>query len=142
MNQHLSLLVERFVLTKVIRVCNKDKPWFSDDCRHAFDLKQEAHRRWSRDRSRVKWDEFVHYQRRTNVIYAEVWCQFSVRSRDVPMNAQCPNKWWSILKPAVFSSSSDSSLPPLIGGGVLCVSLLERRSCCHHILIVSSPGIL
>ena len=30
---HLSLLVERFVLTKVIRVCNKDKPYFNDDCR-------------------------------------------------------------------------------------------------------------
>ena len=26
---HLSLLVERFVLTKVIRVRNKDKPWFN-----------------------------------------------------------------------------------------------------------------
>ena len=50
MNQHLSLLVERFVPTKVIRVRNKDKPWFNADCRRAFDLKQEAHRRWSRDR--------------------------------------------------------------------------------------------
>ena len=27
----------------VIRGCNKNKPWFNDDCRHAFDLKQEAH---------------------------------------------------------------------------------------------------
>ena len=31
LNVHLSLLVERFVLTKVIRVRNKDKPWFNDD---------------------------------------------------------------------------------------------------------------
>ena len=30
---HLSLLVERFVPTKVIRVRNNDKPWFNDDCR-------------------------------------------------------------------------------------------------------------
>ena len=40
---HLYLLVERFVPTKVIRVHNKDKPGFNDDCRRAFDLKQEAH---------------------------------------------------------------------------------------------------
>ena len=93
MNQHLSLLVERFVPTKVIRMRNKDKPWFNDDCRRAFDLKQEAHRRWSRDRSRVNWDEFVHYQWRANVIYAEARGQFSVRNRDVLMNAQCPHKW-------------------------------------------------
>ena len=33
------------------------------------------------------------------------------------MNAQCPHKWWSTLKSAVFGSSSDSSLPPLIGAG-------------------------
>ena len=58
---HLSLLVERFVPTKVIRVCNKDKPWFNDDRRHAFDLKQEAHLLWSRDCSQVNFDEFVYY---------------------------------------------------------------------------------
>ena len=51
--------------------------------------------------------------------------QFSVRSRDVLMNAQFPHKWWSTLKSAVFGSSSDSSLPPLIvaGGGLVCESV-------------------
>ena len=43
--------------------------------------------------------------------------QFSVRSRDVLMNAQCPHKWWSTLKSAVFGSSSESSLSHLIGAG-------------------------
>ena len=52
-NVHLSLLVERFVQTKVIRVRSKDKPWFKDDCRSAFDIKKGAHLRWTRDRSRV-----------------------------------------------------------------------------------------
>ena len=57
LNVHLSLLVELFVPTKVIRVCNKDKLWFNDDCRLTFDIKQGAHR----NRSRNNWDEFVHY---------------------------------------------------------------------------------
>ena len=61
LNVHLSLLVERFVLTKVIHVRNRDKPWFNDDCRLAFDIKQGAHLQWTRDRSQVNWDEFVHY---------------------------------------------------------------------------------
>ena len=52
-NVHLSLLVERFVLTKVIHVCNKDKPCFNDDCRLAFDIKLGAQFRWTRDCSRV-----------------------------------------------------------------------------------------
>ena len=38
---------------------NKDKPWFDDQCRHAFGLNQEAHLRWTRDRSLVNWEEFV-----------------------------------------------------------------------------------
>ena len=57
LNEHLLLLVGRFVPTKIISVRNKDKPWFDDQCRHAFSLKQEAHLRWTRDRSRVNWDE-------------------------------------------------------------------------------------
>ena len=61
LNVYLSLLVERFIPTKVIRVRNEDKPWFNDDCRLAFDIKQGAHIRWTRDHSRVNWDDFVHY---------------------------------------------------------------------------------
>ena len=68
---HLSLLGERFVPTKMIHVRNKDKPWFNDDCRLAFDIKQGAHIWWTRERSRVNWDEFVHYQSRANAVYAE-----------------------------------------------------------------------
>ena len=105
---------------------NKDKPWFDNDCRIAFDIKEAAHLRWTRDRSRVNWwDEFNHCQRRENAVYAEAMRQFSVRSRDVQMNSQCPHKWWSTLKSSVFGSSSDSSLPALIGagGGLVCESV-------------------
>ena len=42
---HLSVLVERFVPTKVVRVRNKDKPWFDEHCRLAFNIKQGAHLR-------------------------------------------------------------------------------------------------
>ena len=45
LNEHLSLLVCRYVPSKVIRVRNKDKPSIDDQCRHAFGLKQEAHLR-------------------------------------------------------------------------------------------------
>ena len=51
LNEHLSLLVGHYVPTKVIRVRNKDKPSFDDQCRHAFGLEQEAHLRWTRDLS-------------------------------------------------------------------------------------------
>ena len=40
LNKHLSMLVGRYVPTKVIRVCEKDKPWFDDQCRYGFGLKE------------------------------------------------------------------------------------------------------
>ena len=133
LNEHLSLLVGRYVPTKVIRVCNKDKPWFDDLCRHDFSLKQEAHLRWTRDHSRVNWEEFVRCQVRANETYSEAKRQFSDRNSDVLMNVQSPHKWWSTLKSAVFGSSS--SLPTLVseGGGLVCESVGKADLLSDHI---------
>ena len=75
--------------------------------------RRQAHLRWTRDLSRVNWDEFVHWQVRANETYSESKRQFSARNTDVLMNAQCPHKWWSTRKSAVFSLSL--SLPLLVG---------------------------
>ena len=102
---------------------NKDKPWFDDQCRHAFGLKQEAHLRWTCDHSRVNWEEFFRCQVRANGTYSEAKHQFSDRNRAVLMNVQSPHKWWSTFKSAVFGSSL--SLSPLVseGGGLMCESV-------------------
>ena len=101
------------------------KPWFDDQCRHAFGLKQEAQLRWTRDRSLVNCEEFVHCQVRPSETYSEVKRRVSARNRDVLMNAQSPHKWWSTLKSAVFGLSS--SLPQLVGGvgGLVCESVVK-----------------
>ena len=139
MNEHLSLLVGRYVPTKVVRVRNKNKPWFDDQYSHAFGLKQEAHLRWTSDCSRVIWEELVRYQVRANETYSEVKRQFSDRNRNVLMNVQSLHKGWSTLKSAVFRSSL--ALPPLISeGGGLGVSQLVRLISCRIILTASSPG--
>ena len=91
LNEHLSLLVLRYVPKKVIHVRNKDKPWFDDQCWHAFGLKQEAHLRWTRDSSRVNWEEFLRSQVGANETYSEAKRQFSDRNRDVLMNVQSPH---------------------------------------------------
>ena len=43
LNEYLLLLVGRFIPTKAIRVYNKDKPWFDDQCRHAFMASSRRH---------------------------------------------------------------------------------------------------
>ena len=132
LKEHLSLLVGHYVPTKIISVRNKDKPWFDNQCRCAFNLKQDAHLRWTCDHSRVNWEEFVHYQVRANETYSEAKHQFSVRNINVLMNVQSPYKWWSTLKSAVFGSSS--SLPPLVGPGrgLVCESAGEADLLSDH----------
>ena len=66
LDKHVSLLFLCCVPTNVVCVHNKDKPWLDDQCRHVFGLKQEAHLWWTRDRSRVNWEEFVWCQVRAN----------------------------------------------------------------------------
>ena len=139
LNELLSLLVGRYEPTKVITLRNKDEPWFDEQCKHAFGLKQEAHLRWTRDRSRVNWEEFVRYQVRANETYSKAKRQFSDRNRNVLMNVQSPHKWWSTLKSAEFGSST--SLPrSLVRVVDWCVSRLVRLTCCRIILTASSPG--
>ena len=60
---------------------NEDKPCFDDQCRHTFGLKQEAHFLWTRDHSRVNWEEFVHCLVGANKTYSEAKRQFSDRNR-------------------------------------------------------------
>ena len=102
---------------------NKDKPWFHDQCRHAFGLKQEALLRCTRDGSRVNWEQFVCCQERANETYSEAKRQFSDRNRNVLMNVQ------STGQVAVHSLDCgvwlSSSLPPLVseGGGLMCESV-------------------
>ena len=102
------------------------RPWFDDQSRHGFGLKQEAHLRWTRDPSRINWEEFVRCQVRANETYSEAKRHFSDRNKDVLVNVHSPHKWWYILKSTVFGSSS--SLPPLVceGGGLVCESIGEQ----------------
>ena len=72
LNEHVSVLVGRYVPTKVIRVRNKDKPSFDDQAGMFLCLKQEAHLRWTLDRSRVNWDEFVRCLVRANETYSRL----------------------------------------------------------------------
>ena len=104
LNERLLQLVGRYVSSKAIRVCNKDKPWFDDQYRHAFGLKQDSHLRWTRDRSWVDWEGLVHCQLRANETMSEGNRQFSVRKTDVLMNAQSPHKCLSTLKSVLFGS--------------------------------------
>ena len=123
LNEHLSLLVVRYIPTKFLRVRNNDKPWFDDQCRHALCLTQEAHLRWTRDWYRVNWKEFFCCQVRANETYSEATRQFGDRKRAVLVNIQSPRGGCLRLLVRVVDWR---------------VSLLVKLICCLIILTASS----
>ena len=58
--------------------------------------------RWTRDCSRINWEEFVRCQERANETYSEAERQFNDRNRVVLRNVQSPHKWWSTFQSAAF----------------------------------------
>ena len=52
---------------------------------------------------------------RANETYSDAKRQFSVRHKDVLMNAQSPRKQWSTLKFTVFGMSSSYTMSGFIG---------------------------
>ena len=139
LNEHLSLLVGRYVPTKVIRVHNKDKPWFDDQCRHAFGLKQEAHLRWrviahwltGKSLSTVKWELMKPTQRPSISLVTEtemyLWMSSPLISGGPLSSLQC-------------SAQVHHCLHSLVRVMDWCVSRLVRLICCRIILTASSPG--
>ena len=58
LNDTLVSIIRRRVPTKVIKSRMKDKAWFDDECRSAYQDKQEAYGLWSRNRSPSLWENF------------------------------------------------------------------------------------
>ena len=82
----------------------------------------------------VNWEEFIRCQVRANEIYSAAKRQFSVRHRDVLMNAQSPHKWWSTLKSAVFGLSSTLHATACWWGGrLVCESVGKADRLSDHV---------
>ena len=145
LNEHLSLLVGRYVPTKDIYVRKNDKSWFDDHFRRILNLKQVAHIPWTRDHSRVNWEAFVNCQVRANEAYSESRLQFSDRNREVLMNVVS-----SQVVVHCYEARVRHCLHLLVrvadcmceSAGGLCVSRLIKLICCRIILTASSPGSL
>ena len=103
-----------------------DQPWFSDDCRLAFDEKQEAYRIWLRERSPDNWHQFRNRQMLAKRVYAEAERQFHAEARDRLNSATSAHRWWKVLKESVLGV--ECSLPPLIGPGGGLVSLPREKA--------------
>ena len=119
-DRYISGIVRSRVPYRVITVRSRDKPWFDDSCRRAYQLKQEAYKRWRRSQLHNDYLTFVDLRRQALVIYDIAERDHRARARETMLMTNNSHKWWSTLKSAVFGARS--TIPPLVGNGGALVS--------------------
>ncbi|MEL6899152.1 MAG: hypothetical protein AAFP90_23870, partial [Planctomycetota bacterium] len=98
LNDTLVSIIGRRVPTKVIKSRMKDKVWFDDRCRSAYQDKQEAYGLWSRNRSPLLWENFERLRDRAETVYIDAQSDYDNRIRASLAHEAQPRKWWSSLK--------------------------------------------
>ena len=109
LNSILSDIISRFIPSKIIKFRSRDRPWFSEACRAAYQRKQEAFHRWARHRTPDHWEE---YRRARN--YASRTCnlaenEYNIHIREKLASSSNSHAWWRNLKAAIFGVGEPST---------------------------------
>lgn len=128
LNNHLSEIIKRRVPTKLIRSRIKDKAWFNDNCRRAYNDKQAAYKLWRRDGTQLYWENYVRLRAVARNVYATSEAEYKNHLKDILSGASQPHKWWSALKSSLFGIDSD--MPPLTAAdGSVLFEPIQKANC-------------
>lgn len=111
LNNSLLDILQRRVPSKLIKSRMKDKAWFNDNCKRAYNNKQSAYHRWRRNRTQLLWGDYVHLRSVAQRVYSTAEREYNSHLQEVLAGATQPHKWWSSLKASLFGI--DSTMPAL-----------------------------
>ena len=111
LNTSLLDILHRRVPSKIIKSRIRDKAWFNEDCKRAYDDKQAAYRLWRSNRNQMLWDSYVALRAEAQRIYNAAETAYNSHLQDILAGATQPHKWWGSLKASLFRV--DSNMPPL-----------------------------
>ena len=120
LDSELQRVLSMHVPMTVVRKRVGDAPWFTADCRRAFESKQTAYHRWCRSRDRQDFELFLQERQLAEHCYAAAKRQFASQCREKLSSCASSHAWWSTLKESVFGK--DSSIPALQSAGGALVS--------------------
>ena len=105
-------IIDKRIPSRIINFRNRDKAWFNDECKRAYQEKQEAYHLWRRNRSELTWDNYIRLQAVAQRVYASAEKEYNDNIKDDLLGTSQPNKWWSTLKSALFGI--DTTVPALL----------------------------
>ena len=112
LNECLANIISRLTPSRMLNYRIKDKAWFNDDCRRAYQEKQEAYHLWRRNRSHLTWNNYTHLRAVAQRVYASAENEFNDATKETLSGTTQEHRYWKILKSALFGM--DSSIPPLL----------------------------
>ena len=138
----LTNIIGERIPTRILKFRTKDKAWFNDDCRNAYNEKQSAFHLWSNNRSDLCWENFTRLRADAQSIYDTAEREYNNSLKETLSSTDQPHKFWSTLKSALFGV--DSSMPPLLkaDGSVahcpkekanLLAEMFERKQSNEHV---------
>ena len=138
----LTNIIGKRIPTRILKFRTKDKAWFNDDCRNAYNEKQSAFHLWSNNRSDLCWRNFTRLRAEAQSIYDAAEREYNNSVKETLSSTDQPHKFWSTLKSALFGV--DSSMPPLLkaDGSVahcpkekanLVAGIFERKQSNEHV---------
>ena len=109
LNVILCDIINRFIPSKIIKFRTKDRPWFTEACRVAYQRKQQAFHRWSRDRTPDHWED---YRRARN--HASRTCNlaenaYNIHIREKLANSSNSRSWWRTSKNSIVGAGEPST---------------------------------
>ena len=111
LNEIVGGIISRFIPTKSIKIRSKDRPWFTEECRAAFNRKQTAFRRWTRRRTPENWEVYKRMRNIATIVFDHAESSYNSQVRERLSSSRNAHSWWQRLKYSVFGSVD--SLTPI-----------------------------
>ena len=105
-------ILDKRIPSRIINFRNRDKAWFNDECKRAYQERQEAYHLWRRNPSELTWDNYIRLRDIAQAVYASAEKEYNDSIKDDLLGTMQSNKWWSTLKSALFGI--DTTVPALL----------------------------
>lgn len=102
LNSIVSDIISRHIPSKVIKMRSNDRPWFSDECRAAFNRKQAAYHRWARNRTPELWEEYRLARNFATRTFNRAEMSFNSHLKEKLAQSRNSHTWWKNLKLSLF----------------------------------------
>ena len=108
-NEVVGGIISRHVPTKLIKLRSRDRPWFNEECRVAFNRKQASFHRWTRQRSPDNWEVYRRARNAATLIFNRAESTFNLHLRGKLNNTKNIHAWWKNLKFSLFGVEQSST---------------------------------